>query len=153
MSSSPDDPQAKKIIIDEDWKAQAQAEKEAAEQSRGAEAGPTAAPSADRRDAGPTAPSAAAGPLPPPTLDVLATTLAMQAMVALGLVPNPATGTTEVQLEPAKYLIDTIQMLQNKTDGNRTAEESAALEHLLYELRLGYLAVAEKAKSEAAGSP
>jgi len=136
MSSSSSDPQDKKIIIDEDWKAQVQAEKEAAEQGRRAEGGPAA--------------SGAAAGLPPPTLDVLATTLAMQAMVALGLVPHPATGKAEVQLQPAKYLIDTIQMLQEKTEGNRTAAESAALEHLLYELRLGYVAVAEKASAQAA---
>ena len=143
MSHSPSDPQDKKINNDEDWKAQVRAEKEAAEQGRRAEAGPAAADAA-RGAAGP------AGPLPPPTLDVLATTLAMQAMVALGLVPTPATGKAEVQLEPAKYLIDTIQMLQEKTEGNRTAAESAALEHLLYELRLGYVAAAEKASAQAA---
>jgi len=143
MSSSSSDPQDKKIIIDEDWKAQVQAEKEAAEQGRRAEGGPAAAGTA-------SAASGAAAGLPPPTLDVLATTLAMQAMVALGLVPNPATGKMEVQLQSAKYLIDTIQMLQEKTEGNRTAAESAALEHLLYELRLGYVAVAEKASAQAA---
>jgi len=142
MSRGPSDPEAKKIIIDEDWKAQVEAEKEVAERLRRAEAGPAAAGAA-------SAASAAPGPLPPPTQDALATTLAMQAMVGLGLVPNPATGKMEAQLQTAKYLIDTIQMLQEKTEGNRTAGESAALEHLLHELRLGYVAVAEKAKTEA----
>ncbi len=145
MSSGPSDPEAEKILIDEDWKAQVQAEKEVAERLLRAEADRRdAGPTADRRDAGPTAP----GPLPPPTLDALATTLAMQAMVGLGLIPNPATGKIEAHLDSAKYLIDTIQMLQEKTEGKRTTEESAALEHLIHELRLGYVAVAEKAKSE-----
>jgi len=133
MSDETEAPQEKKIVVDEDWKAQVQAEQEAAEPPEPARAG------------------RAAGPIPPPSLELLASTLAMQAMVCLGLVPNPVTGKAEFHPEQAKHFIDTIQMLRDKTEGNRTADETATFDHLLYELRLGYVAVQEKRKTEGAG--
>jgi hypothetical protein len=81
----------------------------------------------------------------------LASTLAMQAMVSLGLVPHPASGKAEFRADEAKHLIDMLQMLRDKTEGNRTAEETATFDHLLHELRLGYVAVQEKAKTQGAG--
>lgn len=128
MSEMPEQPQAKKIIVDEDWKAQVQAEKEAAQPANAQEAS----------KAGPR------GPLPPPSLSLLVTSLGMQAMVAMGLVPNPISGKLEAEFDQAKHLIDTIEMLRDKTQGNRTAEESAAIEDLLHELRLSYVTVLKK---------
>ena len=133
--SQEDQGQERKIVVDEDWKAQAQAEKETLQREMRAK---QAAPAEE-------------GPLPPPSLELLATSLGMQAMVALGLIANPATGKMEVHLEQAKHLIDTLQMLLDKTQGNRTADETDTLDRLLHELRLGYLAVQEKAKAEGAG--
>lgn len=125
------DPQSKpapKIIVDEDWKAQVQAEKERhARQRQATQAA--------------TSPGGADAPLPPPSLALLATTLGMQAMVALGLVPDPASGKAETHLEQARHFIDLLDVLQQKTEGNRTAEESRMLEDLLHELRMGYVAV------------
>ncbi len=60
--------------------------------------------------------------------------------MALGEVPNPATGEPHADLEQARYLIDILGMLQEKTHGNLTAEESVLLEDLLYELRMKYVA-------------
>ena len=127
--TDPSNPQDKKIIIDEDWKSQVQAEKEELRKKQGGEsAGPAEATSAEP------------GPLPPPTFTFLITTLGMQTMAALGQIPNPLTGKTEVALAQAKHLIDMLQMLEEKTQGNRTAEESAVLEDLLHEVRMGYVA-------------
>jgi hypothetical protein len=64
----------------------------------------------------------------------------MQALMALGEVPNPATGQPQADLEQARYLIDILGMLQEKTHGNLTSEESTLLEDLLYELRMKYVA-------------
>lgn len=67
------------------------------------------------------------------------TTLSLQASISLGQVPNPATNKTEEDLNQAKFLIDTLGVLQEKTKGNLTKDESGLLENLLYELRTVYL--------------
>lgn len=67
------------------------------------------------------------------------TTLSLQASIALGQAPNPVTNKTEMDLTQAKFLIDTLGMLQEKTKGNLTKDESQLLENLLYELRTVYL--------------
>lgn len=68
------------------------------------------------------------------------TTLSLQASIALGHMENPATGKIQKDPAQAKFLIDTLAMLQEKTKGNLTKEESGLLENLLYELRVAYLA-------------
>jgi len=68
------------------------------------------------------------------------TTLTLQASIALGHIANPSTGKTEKDPVQAKFLIDTLAMLKEKTQGNLTKEETDLLENLLYELRVVYLA-------------
>ena len=72
---------------------------------------------------------------------MLLTTLATQALVGLGQIPHPLSGKAEIQLDEAKHFIDTLEMLEAKTAGNRTPEEERLLENLLHELRLGYVEV------------
>jgi len=79
-------------------------------------------------------------PLPPPTLVTLASGLAAQAMVSLGVFPNPATGKSVILLNQAAHLIDMMDLLNEKTTGNRTDEETKTLENALHELRMIYLA-------------
>ena len=134
MDENAQNPQEKKIIIDEDWKAKAQAEKEELARKQESEKAPEG--KSQRR-----------GPLPPPSLELLATSLAMQATAAMGLVPNPLTGKTDVDLEQAKHVIDTIALLSDKTQGNRTAEETAVLDELLHQLRLSYVMAAQHTKN------
>ncbi len=67
------------------------------------------------------------------------TSLSMQAMMSLGLYPNPVTKKEEKNLEAAKYTIDTIAMLQEKTKGNLTSEESRLIDNILYDLRMKYI--------------
>ena len=132
MAEEQKDPK-KKLIIDEDWKSQVEAEKEAAQK---AEESPTSAESetsADRR-----------GPMPPADLTFLVGTMYMQGAIALGLIPNPVTSKQEVQPEQTKHTIDLLTMLQQKTEGNRTAEETEELETVLHELRLAYVTVQGK---------
>lgn len=141
-TQSPHDEPKSKLIVDEDWKSQVQAEKEALERqvhheqhadqpsSAAAEPQPTPGPRGNHRQA---------APLPPATLAVLLTTLATQALVALGQIPHPASGKPETHLDEAKHFIDTLEMLEEKTEGNRTAEETQLLDNLLHELRLGFV--------------
>jgi hypothetical protein len=133
MTEGPEPPEEKKIVIDEDWKSRVEAEREAAR--RNPEAQPPGEP-----------PKPAAGPMPPPSLQLLATSLGVQAMIAMGALANPVTGKVEVSLEHAKHAIDTIDLLLEKTAGNRTPVETQILEGLLHELRMGYLAATERAK-------
>jgi hypothetical protein len=77
---------------------------------------------------------------PEPDFKFFITTLTLQASIALGHMANPATGKTESDPTQAKFLIDTLSMLQEKTKGNLTQEEKDLLENLLYELRVAYLA-------------
>jgi len=80
---------------------------------------------------------------PEPDFKFFITTLTLQASIALGHMANPATGKTEQDPTQAKFLIDTLGMLQEKTKGNLTQEETELLENLLYELRVAYLAKKE----------
>ncbi|MBU0477314.1 DUF1844 domain-containing protein [bacterium] len=67
------------------------------------------------------------------------TSLSMQAMMSLGLYPNPITKKEEKNLDAAKYTIDTITMIQEKTKGNLTSEESRLIDNILYDLRMKYV--------------
>jgi hypothetical protein len=90
-----------------------------------------------------------AGQVPPdriePDFKFFLTTLGMQAWIALGVLPNPATEKKEENLNQAKYIIDCLEMLEIKTKGNLDKEESELLENLLYELRIGFVS---KTKNE-----
>ena len=60
-------------------------------------------------------------------------------MAALGLLADPVSGDTVVDREQAKYVIDTLGVLETKTAGNLTDEEKKFLDSVLYELRMGFL--------------
>ncbi|MBI4972438.1 MAG: DUF1844 domain-containing protein [Candidatus Omnitrophica bacterium] len=77
---------------------------------------------------------------PEPDFNFFVTTLALQASIFLGLAPNPATNKTEEDLTQAKFIIDTLGMLKEKTKGNLNKDEEDLLEKLLYELRMHYIA-------------
>ena len=129
-------PEEKKIIIDEDWKSQVEAEKEAS-----GESDDTA------EDTTPESTGEAGAELPPPNLVFLASSLYLQGMVSLGMLPNPAKPDAtqpEVHLNQARHAIDTLQMLQEKTEGNRTPQETTELETMLHELRMAFLAMQQQ---------
>jgi uncharacterized protein YjaG (DUF416 family) len=77
---------------------------------------------------------------PEPDFNFFITTLALQASIALGVVPNPATSKNEEDLAQARFLIDTLSMLKEKTKNNLSKEEDGLLENILYELRMQYIA-------------
>lgn len=77
---------------------------------------------------------------PQPDFSFFITTLSLQASIDLGEVPNPVTNKKEENLTQAKFLIDTLGMLKEKTKGNLTTEEANFLENVLYELRMQYIA-------------
>src|SRR3989338_3431280 len=76
---------------------------------------------------------------PQPDFNFFVTTLSLQASIALGEMHNPSTNKKEEDLAQAKFLIDTLGMLKEKTKGNLSTEEANFLENILYELRMVYV--------------
>ena len=66
--------------------------------------------------------------------------LASSAMLHLGEVPNPASGSIEKNLPLARNTIDLLDILQDKTQGNLDGEERQLLDTVLADLRLKYVA-------------
>jgi hypothetical protein len=126
----------KKIIVDEDWKSRVEAEKSAAAKAPQSDTPPGAAAGAQRP---------ADMPMPPASLELLLSSLATDALMALGQLPHPLTGQVEVHRHQAKYIIDTIDMLREKTKGNLTPGEERLFENLLHQLRMVFV--------ETAGAP
>ena len=124
-----------RIIVDEDWKAQVEREKEAARKQAEAPPQPAKAAAQDME-------------LPPASLALLISMFATEALMAMGQIPHPVSGQHEAYLPQAKHLIDLLQVLEDKTKGNRTAEESQMLEQVLHELRLAYVAVQKHLASQ-----
>lgn len=113
---------SKKIIIDEDWKEEAQREKETLAEAMEAE-------KKQKQRA----------PLGEASFAMLLSGLATQAMMALGDMPSPFTGKMEPNLDEAKFHIDLLEILEQKTKGNLTEPEAQMFEGLLYELRMRYV--------------
>ncbi len=123
-----------KIIIDSDWKAEAQREKERLA-SEAAEAGSAAGPAG----------------LPQPDFAGLVNVLAMQALVSLGGMRGPGGQPYPANPEIAKYHIDLLEVLADKTKASLTPEEKRLIDLTLYELRMRYVQVVGSATGMGGG--
>jgi len=88
-----------------------------------------------------TSPQEAAKNAPEPQLDFFnyIASLGFQTMIFLGEMPNPITNQVEKNLKQAKFLIDTLVILRDKTKGNLSKEEDDLLNGSIYELQLRYV--------------
>lgn len=114
----------KKIIIDEDWKSQVEREKQELA-------------SAPEPDSETTAP----GTIPPATFPTLVTSIGTQALMTLGQIADPSSGQAIYHPDLARHHIDSLVVLQEKTKGNLTDEETEMLEQFVNELRQLYVAM------------
>ena len=132
------------LQVDDDWKAQAQKEKEKlAEREKANQAAKAPAPA--------SAPAAAAAQRAEmSSFSGLVQSLATQSLMMMGAIPDPRTGRAVQDLGYAKSLMDSVAMLEDKTQNNLTAEESSALASTLYELRDTYVRSAWASRSTAA---
>src|SRR6266550_650302 len=73
---------------------------------------------------------------------------AQNAALFLGQIPNPQTGKGEVNLELAKMFIDQLGMIQEKTRGNLTNEETAVLRNTLSNLQMVFVEVSQQSAGE-----
>lgn len=74
--------------------------------------------------------------------------LATGALQSLGIIENPVSKKKELNIEVAKRTIDSLEMLREKTKGNLDDSEKELLEGLLHDLRLKYLEIKEKTKTD-----
>jgi hypothetical protein len=123
-----------KIIIDEGWKAQVEREKEEAEKAEAEAPGEVA----EGEGEGEPDPAEA-------TFLNLISSLATQCMFSLGVIsPQGEQGQVMIDLGQAKYLVDTLDMLREKTEGNITDEESGHLTEAISELQRIYMVRAQQ---------
>ena len=61
------------------------------------------------------------------------------ALLHLGIIEDPSSGTKNKSLPMAKQTIDILSMLQEKTTGNLSEEEENLLKNILYDLRIMYV--------------
>ena len=65
--------------------------------------------------------------------------LELEAMIGMGKIKSPLTDKIERNLERAKHAIDMLEMLQVKTKGNLSDEESRYFDNLLFVLRRNFI--------------
>jgi hypothetical protein len=76
---------------------------------------------------------------------------AQNAALFLGQIPNPKTGEGEINLDLARMFIDQLEMIQEKTRGNLTNEETMVLRNALSNLQMAFVEVSGGARPEPAG--
>ena len=136
-----------KIIVDEDWKKKAEAEKQALEEEIAAKAKEEAKEEASEPEQGESS-EGADYELPPASFPGLLQELSMRAQVSLGLVPNPFTKEPQVDLKAAAYSIDMLAVLQEKTEGNLEEQEATYLTQLTAQLREVFVKISSGAAGE-----
>src|ERR1017187_376374 len=62
-----------------------------------------------------------------------------QAMIALGKLANPATGKADKNMPAARLFIDTLEMLEHKTQGNLNGDETKVLRATLADLQMMFV--------------
>ena len=124
-----DEPLKKKV--DESWKEQVERDK------RAADAAKTPGPARET-------PAHAPEPEGPPQarFDLFLSGLTVEAFIALGDMPHPTTKRHATNLTQAKYLIDLLGVIEEKTRGNLSVDEDKLLKDALYQLRMRYLSKA-----------
>ena len=123
------------IQIDDDWKAQAQAEKD------------QLAAKEKEREGQPKR-----GQLPPADFKGLISMLASQAIMGLGAVPDQSGKGVMIDLEGSKFAIDLLAVIEEKTAGNLEDEEKKELEGVLTELRARFVQITQLLAQQAAAT-
>jgi hypothetical protein len=81
--------------------------------------------------------------LPPLDFSSIVYPFYTQALLKLGLLDDPAKAKTEQNVELARRLIDILDLLKERTNGNLKPEEDQFIQACLQQLKAGYL---EKSK-------
>ena len=100
---------------------------------------------AERAPRSETGPPVGAGARPsavPPDLQQLFIMFTSSALINMGEAADPGSGERHVDLDQAREAIDVLVLLRDKTQGNRSEEESRLLEDVLYDLQMRFVRVA-----------
>ena len=117
--------------VDEAWKERVKKEKSEEKTTDGPE---------EAKDAPEEKHTGSKEPLPEPDFSSFISGLGMQALLFLGELSDPkAKDEVKPDYQQARYIIDLIDMLGKKTEGNLEREEANLIENLLYDLRMRYL--------------
>ena len=65
-------------------------------------------------------------------------------MIAMGRLENPLTGKKDINLDQARFLIDTLEIIEQKTKGNLSSEEESLFKESLFNLRMMYVEEKDK---------
>ncbi len=76
---------------------------------------------------------------PEASMSVLMMSLASSAAMALGLAPHPESGETSKDKNMAKFNIDLLLVLKEKTKGNLSSDEERFLNHVIQDLQLKFV--------------
>ena len=121
----------KKIIIDEDWKEQAQKEKEDLAKEAETEKDTKEEQAHAKRE------------LPAADFSGLVSMLTTQAFFALGLIRTEEDKEQPADLQLAKYNIDMLEVIAEKSKGNLTEEEEKLLSGALHQLRMSFVKISQ----------
>ncbi len=75
------------------------------------------------------------------TFSMLTMSIASSAIMSMGLTPNPSTGKLETDKHVARFNVDLLAMLKEKTKNNLTKEESDFLAQILQDLQMKFLQI------------
>ena len=121
----------KKIIIDEDWKEQAQKEKEELTKEAETEKDTKEEQAQVKRE------------LPAADFSGLVSMLTTQAFFALGLIRTEEDKDQPADLQLAKYNIDMLEVIEQKSKGNLTEDEEKLLSSALHQLRMSFVKISQ----------
>jgi len=86
--------------------------------------------------------------LPKLDLTTFFLSISSAAFVGLGIpfpgMPQQVGGEPQIDLNLARQNIDLLELMQEKTKGNRTADEDRLLEQLLFEIRMRYVEIKKR---------
>jgi hypothetical protein len=118
--------------VDEDWKRRAQAEKETDSLKA------AAVPATQAKGATPLKDAKAS-----PHFAGLVESLASQALMFMGAIRDPMSGAAHQDFGQAQAMIDILQMMEEKTQGNLAKEENEMLRQALDEVRMHFVRLSQ----------
>ncbi len=77
--------------------------------------------------------------MPEVTFSTFVMSLNTSVLYHLGELPDPETGKTVLNIDLARHAIDTLVVLEQKTKGNLSEEESELMKNILYDVKMRFV--------------